>query len=233
MKHNQKLNRPFGKIARSGQRGFTLVELLITCVLIGIVGIAIAGFMTTWLGAYSEANARTSLLDNAELALDRITADIRLSGNADENNRWPDPNGPSGDQYGWASDSDTLVLAKVANDKNGNAIFSDPNNYITLKDNEVYFLSSGTLYRRTLASDNANDAVYTTCPAAKATASCPADDVIATGVTNFSVNYYDADENEVTPANARSINLDLTLATKSGGKTITAHYSTRMVFRNE
>lgn len=212
--------------------GFTLVELLITCILIGIMGVVIAGFMTSWLSGYSETNARTNLLDNAESALDTITADIRLSGSADTNNRWPDPNGPGGNQYGWASNSSTLVLAKIAVDKNNNVIFSDPNDYITLKDNEVYFVSGGTLYRRTLASGNSDDIAVTTCPP-PGTASCPADQVIATGVTNFSVQYYDANENQVAPADARSINLDLTLAAQSGSQSITASYNTRMVFRNE
>lgn len=213
------------------QAGFTLVELLITCILIGIIGIAIASFLTNWLQSYSITSAQTTLLDNAESSLDTITQDIRMSGAADNNNRWPDPNSPSG-SYGWASGANTLVLAKAALDKSGNIIFSDPNHYITEKDNEVYFVQNQTLYRRTIASGNSDDAAITTCPAASASPTCPADKVVATGVDNFSVQYYDADENQVTPSSTRSIQLAITLGDKVGSKTITANYSTRMVFRN-
>lgn len=216
-----------------GSEGFTLVELLITCVLISIVALAMAAFMTNWLQSYTQTSARTNLLDNAESALDTITNDIRLSGAADDTNRWPDPNGPGGNQYGWDSGASTLVLAKVALDSSGNVIFSDPDNYTTLKDDEVYFVQNGTLYRRTLASGESGDAAITTCPASDATSSCPVDQVIATGVSNFAVAYYDAAENQVDPASARSINLSITLAAKSGSSTITANYSTRMVFRND
>ncbi len=212
--------------------GFTLVELLITCVLISILAIAMAAFLTDWLQDYAITNARTNLLDNAEQALDTVTSDIRLSGSADDANRWPDPNGPSGNQYGWSSNANTLVLAKIATDSSNNVIFSDPNNYITLKDNEVYYVSSGSLYRRTIASGQSGDAAVTTCPP-PGSSGCPADDLVATGVTSFNVSYYDDNENQVDPASARSIGLAITLASTTDGKTITATYSTRMVFRNE
>lgn len=214
------------------QNGFTLMELMITCVLISIIALSMAAFLTGWLGSYSDANARTGLLSNAENALDIASSDIRLSGSADNANRWPDANSPSGN-YGWQSSGSTLVLAKAATDSQGNIIFSDPNNYITEKDNEVYFVSAGNLYRRTIASGNPSDSTKTTCPAANASQSCPADQLVASGVTNFSVQYFDSDENQVSPDNARSIGLAITLAAKDGSATLTSSYNTRMVFRNE
>lgn len=217
---------------RLNESGFTLVELLITCILISILAISMAAFLTDWVQNYETTNARTSLLDDAEQALDTVTNDIRLSGSADDNNRWPDPNGPSGNQYGWASGVNQLVLAKVATNTSGNVIFSDPNNYITLKDNEVYYLSGGNLYRRTIASGESGDAATTTCPP-PGTSGCPADTLVASGVTSFNVTYYDASESQVDPASARSIGLAITLNKTVGGKNLTASYSTRMVFRND
>lgn len=215
------------------QSGFTLVEMLITMIVIGILSLAIASFIADWLQTASLAQARTSLLSNAQSALDSITDDIRLSGSADQNNRWADNNGPSGNPYGWQSDSDTLVLARIAVTDQHDVIFSDPSKYITEKDNVIYFVSGKALYRRIIASDSPTTAAVTTCPASDATPSCPVDKMVARDVTAFSATYYDADENIVTPTNARSVQLSITLSYTQGGKTVTATYNTRMVFRNE
>lgn len=220
------------KIARS-QSGFTLVELVITMVLMSIVSLMLANFVITWLAASTLAQARTDLLTNAENALDTITEDIRLSGSADVNNRWPDSNGPGGNQFGWASNSTTLVLARVAEDSSDTIIFSDISRYITQKYDQIYYVSGGTLYRRTIKSSDVNDSAVTTCPPANATASCPADKTVATNVTNFSITYYDSDLNVVTAADARAVQLSITLSKKVNGKPVSASYNTRMVFRNE
>jgi len=215
--------------------GFTLVELLVTIVIITILSLAIMNFVGIWLQDSSIARARAALLQNAQTALDTANKDIMQSGSADQNNRYPDayaPGAPS-NTLSWASSSNTLVLAEAAEDSSGHIIFSDPNKYIPQKDNSIYFVSNKTLYRRTLSSGTSGDATVTTCPAAHATSSCPADKVIATGVTNFSVQYYDASEAQVTPTNARSVQLSLSLQQTYGGQTLTASYSTRMVFRND
>lgn len=214
------------------QGGYTLVELLVVMILIGILSIGIVAFFTSWAQIESLAQSRSDLLTNAENALDTITNDIKLSGSVDDNNRWADTYAPSG-QYGWTSGSQVLVLAKIATDSSNTVIYSDPSKYITQKDNEVYFLSGTTLYRRTLKSSSANDAAVTTCPAADASASCPADTVVATGVSNFTVTYYDASENIVVPSSARSVQLSITISSSTGGKPASATYSTRMVFRND
>jgi prepilin-type N-terminal cleavage/methylation domain-containing protein len=212
--------------------GYTLVELLVTMIIISILSLGIVSFFTGWLQVESLAQSRSDLLLTAENALDMITNDIKLSGEVDINNRWADQYAPGG-SYGWASGSQVLVLAKIATDKSNNVIYSDASKYISQKDNEVYFLSGTTLYRRTLQSDDPTDAAVTTCPAADASPSCPADTVVATGVSNFSVTYYDADENIVAPSSARSVQLSITISSSTGGKKTSATYATRMVFRND
>ncbi len=218
--------------SKTGQSGFTLVELLVVMIIMGILSLSLANFIATWLQASNLAQNRSTLLYTAENALDTMTQDIQLSGDADLNNRYPDPYAPGG-LYGWTSGPQVLVLAKVAVDKYNNVIYSDSAKYISLKDNEIYFLSGSTLYRRTLSSGNASDVAVTTCPAADATPSCPPDTVIANNVSNLNFSYYDANENIVAPDDARSIQAAITVFQKSGVKTITASYTTRMVFRNE
>lgn len=215
------------------QQGFTLIELLAVMIVMSILSLMLANFIITWLDAANIAQDRADLLANTENALDTVTNDIRLSGSADQNNRWTDANGPSGNQFGWASGAQVLVLAKAAVDSSNNIIFSDPAKYISQKDNEIYYLSGTTLYRRTLASDSANDAATTTCPPSSATASCPADKIVATGVSSLTFTYYDASENIVSPADARSVQVAITLTKLQNGTTISASYTARMVFRNK
>lgn len=215
------------------QAGFTLVELTLVMIITAILSLTMANFIETWLQQSSLAESRAALLVSAENALDNVTNDIKLSGSVDQNNRWPDQYGPGGNQFGWTSGSQTLVLAKAAVDSSGNIIFSDPAKYISLKDNDIYYLSGTTLYRRTLSSGTSGDAAITTCPPVDATASCPADLTIATGVSNLTFSYYDQNGNTVTPANARSVEIHITISALQGGQKVSASYSARMVFRNE
>lgn len=221
------------RLSKKHQSGFTLVELTVSIIIVGILSLTLASFIETWLQASTLAQDRANLLNNSENAMDTITNDIALSGSAETNNRWPDANGPGGNQYGWTSSSTTLVLAKVARDNNNNIIFSDPAEYVSQKDDVIYYLSGTTLYRRTIASDSSNDAATTTCPPADATSTCPADLTVATGVTSFSLAYYNEDGATADPSDARSVQVSLTLDTVIDSKTISASYSTRMVFRNE
>ncbi len=217
---------------RHNQQGFTLVEMLITMILVSLLSLMVANFIADWLQTSSLAQARTSLLTNAENALDSMTDDIRLSGSADQNNRWADPNAP-GNDFGWQSNGSTLVLARIATTSQRVVIFSDPAQYITEKDNVVYYVSNKALYRRIIASDDPSTAAVSTCPSASATPSCPADKLVARDVTAFAITYYDADDQSVGPTDARAIQLAITLSYTQGGKTVTANYTTRMVFRNE
>ncbi len=220
-------------LKKNDEKGFTLVELLVVMIVMGILSFALVNFISTWMQSSSIALARASLLNEAQTALSIINNDTVLSGGVDQTNRWPDPNGPGGNQFGWSSNSQTLILAKVATDSSGNAIFLDSSNYITQKDDEIYYLSGTTLYRRTLASNSTNDAAVTTCPPSLATSSCPPDTTIAKGVTSWLVTYYGANNTIVSPSNARSIQLSITLTAPYGNANISTSYTTRMVFRND
>ena len=189
---------------KTNQKGFTLVEMLITMVLISILSLMVANFIADWLQTANKAQVRTQLLSNAQDALDNISNDIRLSGAADLHNRWPDANAPSGSQFGWTSNSSTLVLARVSVDSSNNVIYADPSKYVSDKDNVVYYVSNKKLYQRVIASDDPDSAATTTCPSAKASSSCPADRKIAQDVTGFTATYYNADDQIVTPDEARA-----------------------------
>lgn len=212
--------------------GFTLVELLVTCVLVGIVSVLLASFTANWLQDNAKTRAKIDLLADAQSALDKTANDIRLSGAADQNNRWADLNAPN-NQFGWESNAQTLVLANVAQDTNRDVIYSDASQYISLKNNVIYFTSNHNLYRRVLAAPDPDNSAKTTCPKAEVSSTCPEDNLVATNVESFQVRYYDLDENQVSPTNARSIGLSIKLTTHKYGQEISQSYDTRMVFRND
>lgn len=217
------------------EEGFTLVETIIALSITSVLMFIIISFMTNSIAQYAVINTRSELLNEAQIAVDTIANDTRLSGNADANNRWQDNNAPESpaDNYSWESGQNTLVLATAVEDDAGEIIFADPNLYISEKNNNVYFIQSGALYKRTVASPINNNSKKTTCPIATATANCPADKQLLTNVVEFRVRYYNDQNQEVSPTNARSIEVYVKLSKNQYSQPVSAEYKTRMVFRND
>ncbi len=214
--------------------GLTLVELLVALILTTAISTLIVNFAIDKLQQSTLQTLQFDLLTNAETGLNRVANDVRLATSADENNRWDDNYAPAAptDTLSWTSDSDTLVLAVAAQDISRNIIFNDAHDYVSAKNNVVYYLQNGTLYRRVLAAPNSNNAAKTTCPSASATSSCPADAAVLENVSSFTVHYYGSDGSTVVPTSAHSVQLDVTLLKHQYGRDIRADYKTRMVFRN-
>lgn len=217
------------------ENGFSIVELTVVITVTTILILIIGTFLLNNLQQSTLATAKSNMLHEAQHSLDLAANDIRLSATADTSNRWPDTNSPDGSSnpLSWESNDDTLVLASAAEDSSGTVIFTDAKNYITEKNNIVYFVRDGTLYKRTIASTAPNNSAKTTCPADQATAECPADKKLLNNVTEFGVSYKDGEDNAVAPSSARSIELDVTVSKPMYQKDISVSYTTRMVFRNE
>lgn len=216
------------------QQGFTLVETVIALAVTSMLIFVIINFMTNSIVEYSRAGARANLLGEAQVALDIIGNDIRLSGSADDNNRWPDEHAPSApaDKFSWQSDQDTLLLATAAEDSSGSIIFADPLLYISEKNNSIFYLNNGSLYKRVLAAPVDGNSSKTSCPLAQSTLSCPTDKKLLSDVQEFSAKYYNDQNQEVDPVDARSIELYVKLQKTVYGVPISTEYTTRMVFRN-
>jgi Tfp pilus assembly protein PilE len=216
------------------EAGFTVVELAIAMVVLVVVSGAVITFSVNKTIEAARVSTRADLLTNAQIGLDRMANDIRLSSKADDANRWSDNNAPGApsNTYSWQSNASTLILAASAQTSDGTILFDDKADYITTKNNYIYYLSGGTLYKRILAAPVSNNSAVTTCPPSLATASCPADKTVLTDVKSFSIKYYDTLNQQVDPASARSIQLSVQLSATSFGQAITTNYTTRMVFRN-
>lgn len=218
------------------QSGFTLPEVIVALTLSSVLIGIIIGFMVNSLSQYGITNARAELLNEAQIALDIAANDIRLSANADANNRWPDENGPGAPDVtlGWESNGTTLVLATAAEDGDGNILFSDSANYISHKNNSIYFVQSGALYKRVLAAPSVSgNTAVTTCPEDSATPTCPADRLLLRNVESFTVKYFNEQGQEVAPDDARSVELEVHLKVNRYPNSVFAEYKTRMVFRND
>lgn len=220
------------RLAKLRQDGFTLVELSVATAVTGILIIVIMGFAINSFTQISIDSARSDLLRQAQISLDSVTQDVRLSSNAYDTSSLLDDNAP-GNGDTWTGNGNTLVLATAALDNNRNIIFADPLNYTSEKNNRIYFVNGGTLYRRTLAAANANNAASTSCPATQASNGCPRDSELANNVRSLRLRYFDGNNAQVTPNNARSVEATLELRVRKYGKTINAEYTTRTVFRNE
>lgn len=220
---------------RSASAGYTTVELTIAIGVVSVLSVILMVFFANNMTQYAIANARSDLQNEAQITLDSINEDIRLSANADENNRWPDNNAPNANNmFSWTSNGSTLILATAAEDGQNNILFSDPSEYISWKNNNIYYMQNDVLYRRTLAAPIQNNKVRSTCPRDKTTSDCPADKVMLNSkVDKFNVRYIDGDGQQVSPADARSIELEIGLSRKVYKQTISAEYKTRMVFRND
>lgn len=220
----------------NSQRGFTLIEMLTAITITSLVLLGVMTFLANTLVNHSVQTARQDLIIDTQLALDALTKDVRLSASVDATNRWPDDNSPDAavtGGYGWESDSTTLVLALSAEDSNKDIIFEDALHYITYKNNAVYFVNDGKLYKRILAGGVSGNAATTSCPASAPVPGCPTDRLLVDGVSAFTVRYIDGDNAEVDPSLARSVEVTLSLAVERYGRQITADYATRTVFRNE
>lgn len=217
------------------ENGFTISEVVIATVLVAGMVAIITGFGLTTLRSYSINAARAEILSDANLAIEVINRDIRLSANVDENNRWEDPHAPAApdNELSWESTNEVLLLATAAVDDQRNIIFTDTSNYITEKNNHIYYVQNNELRRRVLASPHEDNSALSTCPAGQSTDTCRPDSVFAENVTTFVVQYIDRLGEPTTPDNARAVEITLGLSAERFGQNIEVFQDTRMVFRNE
>lgn len=214
--------------------GYTVVEVIVSVTVSAILIGVVTTFAMTNLVQIVISNARADLINEAQTALDVVSTDIRLAGSAQLNNRWDDANSPGApsNQNSWTSDADTLVLASPTENTNGEIIYSDSSRYISQKDDEIYFIDGGVLYKRTVAADEPNNKAKTSCPAAQSGPTCPKDKVLLRNVQSINIKYFNNQDEEVTPPDARSVEVTINLSIRKYGQDVNVTYVTRAVFRN-
>jgi type II secretory pathway component PulJ len=219
----------------SEESGLTIIELLIALVITAFLATIMITFSVDKLEQGTIQSAQYQLLTNAETGLDTVSNDIRIANSADDTNTYQDPNSPGAptNELSWSSNSTTLVLSVAAENSQHQILFQDPSDYVSYKNNIIYYLNGTTLYRRVLADSISGNSAQTSCPPSDATASCPSDSPVLSNVSSFSIQYYNDQNQQVDPSDARSIQLSVTLLENKYNQNITTSYTTRMVFRND
>lgn len=186
--------------------GFTLIELMVAMLIASFMTILILGFTLDFWGSLGVLSNDSATFVERETAGDRLRTLLNVASKFINQNSIAD-NYPlaAADTTHWelihavpenipmpASGSITPVFYFNAPsvDGSGNFIMNGSAPYY---DEFVLYLNGSTqqLMLRKLANPSASgDTVITTCPAADATSSCPADTAISGDITSVDVNYY-------------------------------------------
>lgn len=214
------------------ERGFTIVELAIVISVTSIIAVVFMGVVTNYFVTISRSDELTDMTINSQNLLRTTVENIRFGNGVEQSNTINDPNAPSG---GWNTNNSAfvIIIAVPAEDASKNYII-DPNTGSPYMNELVYYKNGTTLMERILANPNAaGDTTVTTCPPNLATASCPADKLLATYVSSMTFTLYDQNATITsTPSLARSINITLTMQRNAPISPLSLTDTIRVTLRN-
>lgn len=212
--------------------GFTIVELTISITITGILIVSLLAMSTYLFAMITRNNDLVEMSVDSQNLLRSTVEELRYGAGVRQTSTISDPNSPPG---GWSTSNSNfiIIIAVPAVDSNDEYIIdsltgSPYNNEL------VYFKSGNTLYKRTLANPSAvGNKLKTSCPAAVATTSCPADKQLIQYLNGMVFTLYDQDNALTTdPLKARSVKIDLSLMRDTFGQPLTLDNSIRVTLRN-
>lgn len=230
-----------------GQRGFTLVELIVIAPILMLTIVVLMGYLFNQFGQLTQEGARLRLVTDSQLITLSMQDDVFFASSfmTTLNPGLSDAHEPSG---GWTYDTtpQTLIVSVPALTGNNR----DPNRdqvYINtegcddgvietnapLLNNSIYFVDGTNLYKRTVTTDGSVATCGTSydkqsCPAEFASDDCQKDILLTDKLNKFEITYYDSSNDEVTnPEQAKRIKVDVELKDRAfaedvfGNSTIT------------
>lgn len=223
----------------SDQNGFSLLELLISITMIGVLALVISDFFVQRLIDYNRNFIITILQTNTKQAVDTMEKDIKLAQKVEASNQWPDDNSPGApaNKYSWVSNTSTpatLVLAVPSRDSSGNIIYADGLHTQLQTDDVVYYVDANSiLYRRLIANPVVGNLSVTTCPPASASPSCPADAKVVEDIASLAVGYFDlTNTSTATPTSAGAVQITLQQSRTKFGRTYVSKLTSQATLRN-
>lgn len=218
---------------RTRQRGFTIVELSIAIAVAGVLAVVIFEATFDYYADVSRSQTSTDMALVSQNILNQMTGDVRLADAISNTNSIPDPNAPSG---GWqtSNPSNVIIIESPALDSSHNIIY-DPDTGFPYRNEFIYFVNGGTMYKRVLANPSApGNTAVTTCPADKSSPSCPPDILFSDHVSNLSFTFYDSSDNTTADATqARSVLLEVDLGQDVYGRNVALNNQARITLRNQ
>jgi prepilin-type N-terminal cleavage/methylation domain-containing protein len=218
--------------ARTNQRGFTLVEVLISLTIFAILSVSLFAIVPNYLTVITRTNQQTDMTVESQGLLRRTVEELRYGAGVRQTNVVTDANAPAG---GWntGNASFVIIIAVPAVDTSRQYIIdaATGNPY----NNElVYFKQNNKLYKRILANPSATgNSLVTTCPSASASPTCPADRLLSETLKTMTFTFYDQNNVVTTdPLLARSVKIDLQLEKDTFGQPLTVDNSIRVALRN-
>lgn len=214
------------------ESGFTIVELVLSLVVGSMLSLTVIAFTFSYYMDTMRAQAETNMLIESQIILRRVADDMRYSSSILTTNTIADANEPSG---GWNTSNDDLILILSTPAADSQGDFIDNEDQGTLYQNEfIYFADGQNFYKRVLANSGASDnRLLTNCPAASASASCPADPLLSEDFSAMSFIFYDQN-GDVTndPTLGRSVDIIIELEKTVFGETLSVENQIRMTLRN-
>jgi len=213
-------------------KGFTLVELLISISLIGILSVSVLAATTNYFAIITRNNTFVDMTADSQNLLRLTAEELRYGAGVRQTNTIVDPSLSTG--WNTGNTNFVIIIAVPALDGSRNYII-DPLTGNPYLNELVYYKQATTLFRRTLAHPDATgNRLATSCPPGSATASCPADRLLIENAKAMTFNLYDQDDLPTTLAlAARSIKINLSLEKTTYAGPLKLDNSIRVTLRNK
>lgn len=217
---------------RVQQAGFTMVELLVSITIIGLLTVSMIAAFTNYFAIITRNSRFVELTVESQNLLRSTVEELRYGAGVSQTNTIADANGPGG---GWNTSvaNFVIIISMPVIDANNEYVI-DPSTGDPYNNEFVYYKSGTTLYKRTLANSAATgNRLKTSCPAAAATSTCLADRKLSENVKTMTFTFYDQDNAITTStAAARSVKIDLGLERDTFGTALSFDNSIRVTLRN-
>ncbi len=214
------------------QSGFTIVELLVSISLIGIISVSMIAVFGNYFAITTQNSRSNELTIESQNLLRATVEELRYGAGVRQTNSIADPNMPGG----WnTSNSSFVIIIAVPAVNSANEYIVNPDTGNPYNNELVYFKQGSTLHKRTLANPlAAGNKLVTSCPKNLVTSTCPADRLLTENGKTFAFTLYDQDN--ITTTNsllARSVKIDLLLERDTFGEPLTFNNSIRVTLRNQ
>lgn len=209
-----------------------MLELLVGISVSSILFIAFMVAISNQFALIVKNNASIELTNTAQNLLRTTVENLRIGDGIRQTNTISDPNAPVG---GWNTNNDdfVVVINTPALDSDHEYII-DPGSGDPYMNELVYYKSNNSLLQRQLANPNASGNILrTSCPAASASPSCPADRELGDYFQSMSFELYDQDNISTNdPTLARLIKINLSMQRTVFGENIGLNNTIAVTLRN-